>query len=69
MARGGFKDLARRTDPNILLYDKAFNIEMNPNYDGYHQELTPMTQKFLGKKLKTKGALNQKLADELQRLY
>lgn len=43
MARGGFKDLARRTDPNILLYDKAFNIEINPNYDGYHQELTPMT--------------------------
>ena len=46
MARGGFKDLARRTDPNKLLYDKAFNIEINPNYDGYHQELTQMAKSF-----------------------
>ena len=43
MVCGGFKDLARRTASNKVLYDKAFNIEINPNYDEYHQELTQMT--------------------------
>ena len=32
MAYEGFKDLTRRTDSDIILRDKAFNIAKNPKY-------------------------------------
>ena len=35
MAYGDFKDLARRTNSDKVLIDKAFNIAKNPKYDGY----------------------------------
>ena len=35
MAYGDFKDLARRTDSDKVLRDKAFNFAKNPQYDGY----------------------------------
>ena len=34
-AYGDFKDLARRAASDKLLRDKAFNIAINPKYDGY----------------------------------
>ena len=33
MAYGDFKDLTRRTDPDKILRDKAFNIVKNPKND------------------------------------
>ena len=42
MAYGGFKDLARRTDSDKILRDKAFNIAMNPKYDRYQIGLASM---------------------------
>ena len=35
MAYGDFKDLARRTNSDKVLIDKALNIVKNPKYDGY----------------------------------
>ena len=35
MTYGDFKDLARRTDSDKILRDKAFNIAKNPEYDRY----------------------------------
>ena len=34
MDYGDFKDLTRRTTPDKILCDKAFNIVKNPKYDG-----------------------------------
>ena len=42
MAYGGFKDLARRTDSDKILRDKAFNIAKNPKYDRYQIGLASM---------------------------
>ena len=39
MAYGDFKYLARRTASDKVLRDKAFNIAINPNYDGYQRGL------------------------------
>ena len=36
IANSNYKDLARRIEPDkVLLYDKAFEIISNPQYDGY----------------------------------
>ena len=35
MAYEHFKNLARRTASDKVLRDKAFNIAINPKYDGY----------------------------------
>ena len=40
MTYGDFKDLARRTAPDKVLRDKAFNIAKNPRYDGYQRGLS-----------------------------
>ena len=50
MAYGDFKDLARRTAPDKILWDKAFNIAKNPKYDGYQRRLASMVYKFFDKK-------------------
>ena len=39
MAYAAFKDLARRTDSDKVLIDKAFNAAKNPNYDGFQRGL------------------------------
>ena len=36
------KDLARKTDSDKVLRDKAFNIAKNPKYDGYQRGLASM---------------------------
>ena len=39
MAYGYFKDLAIRTTLDKVLCDKAFNVAINPKYDGYQGDL------------------------------
>ena len=53
MAYGDFKDLTRRTAPDKILRDKAFNIAKNPKYDGYQRGLASMVYGFLIKELQT----------------
>ena len=49
MAYGDFKDLKRKTFPNSVLRDKAFNIAKNPKYDGYQRGLASMVYKCFDK--------------------
>ena len=46
-----FKDLPRRTAPDKVLRDKAFNIAKSPEYDGYQRGLASVVYKFFNKKL------------------
>ena len=41
-----FKDLAKRTVWDKVLRDKAFNIAINPKYDGYQRGLASMVYNF-----------------------
>ena len=51
MAYGESKDLARRTESDKVLRDKAFKIASNPKYDGYQRGLASLVYKFLIKDL------------------
>ena len=50
VAYGDFKDLARRTASDKVLWDKAFSIAKNPKYDGYQRSIASMVYKFFDKK-------------------
>ena len=50
MAYGDFKDLARRTEADKVLRDKAINSDKDPKYDGYQGGLASMVYKFFDKK-------------------
>ena len=50
MAHGKSKDLARRTQSDKVLRDKAFKIARDPNYDGYQRGLASMVYKFFDKR-------------------
>ena len=70
MAYGDLKDLARRTESDKVLKDKAFEIPSNAKYDGYQRGLASMVYKFFDKKSKGTGIKNeikenQQLAKEL----
>ena len=70
MAYGKSKDLAKRTQSDKVLRDKAFKITSNPKYDGYQRGLTSMVYKFFDKKSSGKGVdtePNYQLANELHR--
>lgn len=48
IANSNYKDLGRRIDPDKVLYDKAFEIISNPQYDGYeHMNLHQWFTHFL----------------------
>ena len=49
MTYGDFKDLARRTASDKVLYVKAFNIDKDPKYDRYQRGHASMVYKFLYK--------------------
>ena len=49
------KDLAKRTQPDKVLKNKAFEIVNNPKYDGYQRGLASMFYKFFDKKSKGTG--------------
>ena len=71
MAYGDLKDLARRTAPDKVLRDKAFNIAKNPRYRGYQRGLASMGCKFFDKKISGSGVKsmpqNEQLAEELNK--
>ena len=67
MAYGKSKDLAKRTQSNKVLKDKAFKTASDPKYDGYERGLASMVYKFFGKKSSGSGIAepNYQLANEL----
>ena len=72
MAYGDFKDLNRRTAPDEILRDKAFNIAKNPKYDEYQRGLAYMVYKSFDKKSAGSGVnipleFNEQLAKELHK--
>ena len=50
MAYGKSKYLAKRTQSDKVLRDKAFKIANDPKYDGYQRGLASMVYKFFDKK-------------------
>ena len=50
MAYGKSEDLAKRTESDKVLKDKAFKIASDPKYDGYQQRLASVVYKFFDKK-------------------
>ena len=52
MAYGKYKHLAKTTESDRVLRDKAFKIASNPKCDGYERELTSMVYKCFDKKSK-----------------
>ena len=67
MAYGKSKDLAKRTQSDKVLRDKAFKIASDPKYDGYQRGLTSMVYKFFDKKSSGSSIVepNYHLANEL----
>ena len=51
MAYGKSKDLAKRTQSDKVLKNKAFKIASDPKYDGYERGLASMVYNFLIKRL------------------
>ena len=49
MAYGKLKDLAKRTESDKVLRNKAFEIASDPKYDGYQWGLASMFYKFFDK--------------------
>ena len=43
---GKYKDLAKRTQSDKVLRDKAFKIAINPKFDGYQRGLASMVYKL-----------------------
>ena len=72
MAYGDFKSVTRRTASDNILHDKAFNITINPKYDGYQKDLASMVHNFFDE-MATDGAVkneimqNKVLAEELHK--
>ena len=50
MAYDKSKDLAKRTQSDKVLRNKAFKIASDPKYDGYQRRLASMVFKFFDKK-------------------
>ena len=50
MTYGKSKDLAKRTESDKYLRDKAFKVASDPKYDGYQRGLDSMVYKFFDKK-------------------
>ena len=59
MAYGKWKDLAKRTQSDKVLGDKAFKIASDPKYDGYQRGLASMVYKFFDKKSSGSGVANE----------
>ena len=59
MTYGDFKYLARRTDSDKVLRDKAFNIAKNKKDDGYQSVLAFIVYKFFDKKSKGSSVNNE----------
>ena len=76
MAYGDLKHLAKITNFEKILRDKAFDIAKNPKYDGYQRGLASMFCRCFDKQCASSGINthankfafnNEKLAEELQK--
>ena len=69
MASGTSKDLAKRTQSDKVLRDKAFTIASDPKCDGYQRGLASMVYTCFDKKSKGSGINepNYQLASELHK--
>ena len=70
MAYNKYKDLKERTQPDIVLKNKAFKIAANPKYDCFQRALASMVWKSFNersKKVLGSGIENKQLADELHK--
>ena len=70
MAYGNSKDLAKRTQSDKILRDKAFKIANDPKYNGYLRGLASMDSMFVDKTSSGSGVAiepNSQLANELQK--
>ena len=66
------KDVAKRTQSDKVLKDKAFAIANNPKHDGYQKGLASMVYKFFDNKskgadIKNETNENRQLTNELHR--
>ena len=55
MAYGKSKHLAKRTQSDKVLKDKAFKIASDPKYDGYQRAVASVVYNFLYKKSSGRG--------------
>ena len=63
-------NLAKRTQSDKVLRDKAFKIASDPKYDGYQRGLASMVYKFFDKKSSGSGIVNEpnyQLANEFHK--
>ena len=70
MAYGKSKDLAKRTQSDKVLRNKAFKIASDPKYEGYQRGLASIVCKFFDKKSSRSGISNEpdyQLAEELHK--
>ena len=67
MAYKKYKDLANRTQSDIVLKNKAFKIATNLKHDVFQRGLASMAWKFCDKKSKGSGVENKQLADEIHK--
>ena len=70
MTYGKSKDLAKRTQSDKVLGDKAFKIASDAKYDGYQRGLASVIYNFFDKKSSGSGVTtepNYQLANELHR--
>ena len=59
MTYGKSKDLAKRTQSDKVLRDKAFKIASDPKYDGYQRGLASMVYNFFDKKSSGDGVATE----------
>ena len=64
MTYGDFKDLNRKRDADKVLRNKAFNIAINPTYDGYQRGLASMVYNFFYKKTSGSGITNESISNK-----
>ena len=70
VAYGKSKDLAKRTQSDKVLRDKAFKMASDPKHDGYQRGLASMVCKFFDKKSSRSGVANEpnyQLVNELHK--
>ena len=61
MAYGKSNDLAKRTQSDKFLRDKAFKIASDPKYDGYQKGLASVVYKFFDKKSNGIGVATEQI--------
>ena len=61
------KDLAKRTVSDKILKDTAYEIVINPKYDGYQRGLTSVVYNFFDKKTGLGASVNEVLAQKLHK--